>query len=470
MSGGGREGDEANAVALPSSPLDPVFVLAEVRIASERCFVPFCTNAASSSNALDYAPRESLRSTLLHQSGTCQFHRPTSSVLGVERESWHAAEVSIRGTRLLITPSTLALPLPSADNLWQRLRSRRSRWPEASWVDLDARTSIFVSRLEPRIVALLLAPTDGMIVFHAHTAADALQWVSAVGGVLAEQRDAEPVLPRTPLREVVVGRDRRIHWPRASADELDLTEVSVEEKPPPPLRDASAIRREGVLEVLQLVDAAETVRLGLPLPVLSAAVKGVEELSAEAPSPAPPSPVADVDAEAWRDGWEVREVQLEWFGILCGHWRPLLNPKIRDPSRRFSAASMSQLRPSGSLLSRRRSSVHGAGGTSTAPLDPRGHHHGIRVDFEREACTLFAVPAEPRVFAVRHGPRDCLLLLRAASAAEARAWGEEMMSCLVLGKGDEYACSLWLGGDEEEEEPEEEPQTSMEVDMEVTMV
>ena len=63
-----------------------------------------------------------------------------------------------------------------------------------------------------------------------------------------------------------------------------------------------------------------------------------------------------------------------------------------------------------------------------------------------------------------------LLGIGAASAEEARAWGEEMMSCLVLGKGDEYACSLWLGGDEEEEEPEEEPQTSMEVDMEVTLV
>ena len=154
--------------------------------------------------------------------------------------------------------------------------------------------------------------------------------------------------------------------------------------------------------------------------------------------------------------WETREVQLEWFGMLIDRYRALLNsPTHADPTAR----------PRRSFSLRRRSSPAappggGGGGAATTPPSPpaplpgvpsarggRRHFGRIRVDFERVDCRLYVIPADARVLALRHGPRsEALLLLRAASAEEARAWGADLMSCLALTRGDAHAAALWRSG------------------------
>ena len=147
-----------------------------------------------------------------------------------------------------------------------------------------------LGRREPRLFALHLRPTDNLVVFHAQTPAEALEWVGILAGCLGHLRAAQPIIPRIPLQEITVSRDGTIRWPlhaklgggngiaqvfagfvgrrksslpsARTADDADTDAADDEEAfaGPTALRNPSDVSRIGRLEVLQLVD-------GMVLPV-----------------------------------------------------------------------------------------------------------------------------------------------------------------------------------------------------------
>ena len=501
--------------------MDPLFVLSECRIRGRySAFIPFCTDGETLSNALTLPDEQRPHAgELLHHHRLCQFHTPTSRLLGVDHSCWQTADVSLNGPQLIVRPK-------ADDKADEKPRARASAWqrvcslwckggpPRLSWFELDHRTTLLLSRREPRLFALHLRPTDNLVVFHAQTPTEALEWVGILAGCLGHLRAAQPIIPRIPLQEITVSRDGTIRWPlhaklgggngiaqvfagfvgrrksslpsARTADDADDDAADDEEAfaGPTALRNPSDVSRIGRLEVLQLVDGDELLKLGLPLALLQER-EGERDGDADSGIPHIAGDGADW-AETARE-WEVREVQIEWFGMLCGPWRSLLNSYTNsdeESHRQTSGNTHLRARANGGGLVRRVSTalslgtskpsssassidLGGSGGgrqlTRKAPkaqrrrssvveipppeqvVDGPSHHHIIRVDFEREQCSLYANAADPRVLALRHGARDCLLLLRAATAADARSWGDDLVSCLALGRGETPARSLWHG-------------------------
>ena len=104
--------------AATASPYDPIFIFSEVRLPNQQsrgatncCFIPFCIDERTWSNAVNFPPcrpeddmHVPLSGLVLHHRGRCQYHSGTSSVLGTSQSSWKWSKASFIDSHLKIRP------------------------------------------------------------------------------------------------------------------------------------------------------------------------------------------------------------------------------------------------------------------------------------------------------------------------------------------------------------------------------
>ena len=379
-----------------------------------------------------------LSGLVLHHRGRCQYHSGTSSVLGTSQSSWKWSKASFIDSHLKIRPIDEVARGGSIGHISDRgvsvsgsnaagngapsllqslgsrigLRSKRApeTGPDSMWI--GPLTTLLISRREPRLLCVLQPDEDQVLLLHAPTPQEAIRWVGTIASCIVAHRTTAP--PRSQLLEVVMSRGGLVGFQGEPLPDDDAGSMS---SPQVFLRDPADISRRGRLEVIHLLHGRVSTRLGLP--TLS------ENL------------------------WETREIQLEWFGMLVSHrWfagRAFLN------NSDLATSPQSLLRSFKSSFSLAGDPRHLVGRHGAAEEPSKGDEadttgHTVSIDFSAEEVALYAIPDDPLVLALRHGPEEQLLLMRAQSAEEASAWGHDLASCLALCRGDDYV--ILEAGDE----------------------
>ena len=374
----------------------------EVRISAEEggVYIPFCVDRSTWSNGLQLpsaaAATGNLRLPVARQRVTlCQFHAPTSTVLGIRKTCWRVAHASLAGSRFSVQPP--------------QQRATGDRW-RAEVFELSASSMLLVSRVDPHLIGLRLSGVDdSIVVLLASTAAEAMLWVAGIAKAIADRRSAGE--PLAALLEVSI-HDSAVIWPlRPSSTQAPALTV----------RRPSTVSCTATFQTCEISDGLAAVRSGLPASL-------VDSVAVEEDAEHMPYSVAG-------SRWELRRVEIEWAELIAYPHDPLLYDGGDVAPSTMSLRTLAFWRARLQSGLRQTPSPDGVP-TSTSYL-ARRPARAVRINFFAEEVRLYACEADPALLVVLHGPSSRILLLRAESADLAQQWGMDIASCIAASRGED---------------------------------